>query len=160
MRTRHVYASSDEWVKVHRAGGSSRMGTPVSGSKGALELLLYWLLYSLLIVLFLFREFIVSLIQSLLTLSAIVAALMGIGYLAWRFRTEIWRGLSWVFVGLWRLATGIISLIKRACRRNRKTACKAGVLTRCATASQGASHGSSSTSDQASGTHGRIIQQK
>lgn len=157
MRTRHVYASSDEWVKVHRAGGSSCMGTPVSGSKGGFGvLLLYWLL----IVLFLFREFIASLILSLLTLAAIVVALIGIGYLAWRFRTEIWRGLSWVFVGLWGLATGTISLIKRACRRNRKTACKAGSLTRYATASQGASHGSSSPGDQASGTHGRIIQQK
>lgn len=157
MRTRHVYASSDEWVKVHRAGGSSCMDIPDSGSDYALGCLLFLLL---LIVLFLFREFIASLILSLLTLAAIVVALIGIGYLAWRFRTEIWRELSWVFVGLWGLATGTISLIKRACRRNRKTACKAGSLTRYATASQGASHGSSSPGDQASGTHGRIIQQK
>lgn len=157
MRTRHVYASSDEWVKVHRAGGSSCMDIPDSGSDYALGCLLFLLLLP---VLFLFREFIASLILSLLTLAAIVVALIGIGYLAWRFRTEIWRGLSWVFVGLWGLATGTISLIKRACRRNRKTACKAGSLTRYATASQGASHGSSSPGDQASGTHGRIIQQK
>ena len=157
MRTRHVYASSDEWVKVHRAGGSSCMDIPDPGSDYALGCLLFLLLLP---VLFLFREFIASLILSLLTLAAIVVALIGIGYLAWRFRTEIWRGLSWGFVGLWGLATGTISLIKRACRRNRKTACKAGVLTRCATASQGASHGSSSTGDQASGRHGRIIQQK
>lgn len=157
MRTRHVYASSDEWVKVHRAGGSSCMDIPDSGSDYALGCLLFLLLLP---VLFLFREFIASLILSLLTLAAIVVALIGIGYLVWRFRTEIWRGLSWVFVGLWGLATGTISLIKRACRRNRKTACKAGSLTRYATASQGASHGSSSPGDQASGTHGRIIQQK
>lgn len=157
MRTRHVYASSDEWVKVHRAGGSSCMDIPDSGSDYALGCLLFLLLLP---VLFLFREFIASLILSLLTLAAIVVALIGIGYLAWRFRTEIWRGLSWVFVGLWGLATGTISLIKRACRRNRKTACKAGSLTRYATASQGSSHGSSSPGDQASGTHGRIIQQK
>lgn len=157
MRTRHVYASSDEWVKVHRAGGSSCMDIPDSGSDYALGCLLFLLLLP---VLFLFREFIASLILSLLTLAAIVVALIGIGYLAWRFRTEIWRGLSWGFVGLWGLATGTISLIKRACRRNRKTACKAGSLTRYATASQGASHGSSSPGDQASGTHGRIIQQK
>ena len=112
MSVRHIHASPGEYIAVHRNGGSrpTRRGGGGGGGSGGEGLGCL-----LLLALFFWRE--------ILSLAFLLGVIALVGWLVWKFRSQIGSGLCavagglghavrWILSMAWRIPVGVCNAIR------------------------------------------------
>lgn len=107
MSVRHIHARPGEYIAVHRNRGSvsaSRGDTGVSGVGIAVVVLAVVFLWKIIL-------------KAILLMCAgvlVAAAAAGVLWLLWKFRRQLWHGIRFAAVAVWRAAEWIVCKPLRA----------------------------------------------